>query len=84
VSQPGQAVIRVHLGGHLSWYDSEKRAWLDLPAGGPVALADLAARFGIPAAEIAIISLNRRAVELNGPTARPGDVVEFFPPIGGG
>jgi hypothetical protein len=77
-------VVRIHLGGHLNWYDSEKRAWLELTQPQPIALMDLARRLGVPVAEIAIATVNRRAVDLATAAAAEGDTVEFFSPIGGG
>ena len=34
--------MRIHLGGHLSWYDSEKRDWVERSQPVPVSLGDLA------------------------------------------
>jgi sulfur carrier protein ThiS len=76
--------MRVHLGGHLSWYDPQKRSWLELPQPEPVRLLDLAARLGLPAAEISIAALNGRAVNLAEAIATDDDRVEFFSPLGGG
>jgi sulfur carrier protein ThiS len=76
--------MRIHLGGHLSWYDGEKRDWLELPQPAPIALVDLAAVLGLPPAEVAIISVNRKMVHWSDAAVSDGDVVEFFPPMGGG
>jgi sulfur carrier protein ThiS len=76
--------MQVHLGGHLSWYDPQKRAWLDLSQPAPIALLDLARRLSLPEAEIAIAVVNGRAVDLETTSARDGDRVEFYPPLGGG
>ena len=76
--------VRVHLGGHLSWYDPQKRAWLELTQGGPIALLELVRRLGIPTAEIAVATVNRRAVDLETAVATDGDTVEFFTAVGGG
>jgi sulfur carrier protein ThiS len=76
--------MRVHLGGHLGWYEPQKRSWLDLPQPAPISLLDLARRLGLPEAEIAIAVVNGRAVELETASATDGDKVEFYPPLGGG
>lgn len=76
--------MRVHLGGHLSWYDPQKRTWLELPEPGPVALLEVLRRLGIPPAEIAIATVNRHAVDLETSVAADGDTVEFFTAVGGG
>ncbi len=76
--------MRVHLGGHLDWYDPQKRAWLDVPVTGTITLLALAERLGLPPGEIAIAVVNRRAVELETGRAGDADTVEFFTAIGGG
>ncbi len=77
--------MRVHLGGHLSWYDAGQRAWLDLaeldrPAT-PLALLRL---LGVPPAEVVIVRINGRPAELDDTPLAPGDLVEYYPPVGGG
>jgi len=76
--------MRVHLGGHLSWYDTQKRAWLELSQGNPIALLELVRVLGLPPAEIAVAAINRRTVDLETAVAADGDTVEFFTAVGGG
>jgi sulfur carrier protein ThiS len=87
--------VRVHLGGHLSWYDSERRAWLELDdqaarmacREGPSASLtpiDVAQHLGLPSGEIALVAVNGRVVDPTTVLLAPGDRVEFYPPIGGG
>ena len=76
--------MRIHLGGHLDWYDPQKRTWLDVPVEGTITLLALAERLGLPPGEIAIAIVNRRAVELETASASDADTVEFFTAIGGG
>ena len=76
--------MRIHLAGHLTWYESQKRAWFDLSGVGPIGLFDLLHRLGVPDAEVGIAVLNGRAVELEAAIAQDRDKVEFFPPVGGG
>jgi sulfur carrier protein ThiS len=76
--------MRIHLAGHLAWYEPQKRAWLELRGVGPIGLLDLLRRLGVPDAEVAVAVVNGRALELEAATAKEGDKVEFFPPIGGG
>ncbi len=76
--------MRVHLGGHLNWYDPQKRAWLELTQPEPLPLLHLAQQLGVPAAEIAVAVVNRRAVDLELSIASDGDTVEFFSAVGGG
>jgi sulfur carrier protein ThiS len=87
--------VRVHLGGHLNWYDPQRRSRLELDpqtvgtgcGGGqggwltPVALV----RFlGLPRGEIALVVVNGRVAGLDGILLDPDDRVEFYPAIGGG
>jgi sulfur carrier protein ThiS len=76
--------MRIHLGGHLGWYDGEKRDWLTIEQPDPISLPALAAQLGVPPEEVAIIAVNRRLAHWDDPPVRDGDVVEFFPPMGGG
>jgi hypothetical protein len=76
--------MRVHLGGHLSWYDPQKRSWLELAQPRPIAVLVLARQLGVPEAEIAVVTVQRRAVDLTTAVATDDDMVEFYPPIGGG
>jgi len=89
--------VRVHLGGHLSWYDPGKRAWLELDArtvleagasqdrqSGPLTPAGVARHLGLPRGEIALVAVNGRAVDPDAVQLTPDDRVEFYPPIGGG
>jgi sulfur carrier protein ThiS len=87
--------VRVHLGGHLSWYDPARRSWLELqPAtilkngldgpSGPLTPAHLSRSLGLPRGEIALVAVNGHIVDPDAVTLAPGDTVEFYPPIGGG
>jgi sulfur carrier protein ThiS len=76
--------MRIHLGGHLAWYDREKRDWLEIAQPQPIALAELAAALGVPRAEVALVSVNRRLVHWDDGPVAGEDVVEFYPPMGGG
>lgn len=76
--------MHLHLGGHLDWYDAGKRPWQDIALPQPILLTDLLAQLGIPAGEVAIVALNRRAVPLVGTIVTDEDRVELYPPMGGG
>jgi molybdopterin converting factor small subunit len=88
-------IVRVHLGGHLSWYDSGKRSWLDLDARSvlaassesppiPITPSILAGHLGLPSGEIALVAVNGRLVEPDTLGLAADDTIEFYPPIGGG
>jgi sulfur carrier protein ThiS len=76
--------MRVHLGGHLNWYDPHKRAWLEMYFSAPVTLIELVRQLGVPPEEIAVSVVNGDTVSLENGRAADGDRVEFFPPVGGG
>ncbi len=76
--------MRVHLGGHLTWYDPQKRAWFERAQQQPISLLDLLRDLGIPPAEVAIATVNHRAVDPTTAVATPADTVEFYSAIGGG
>ncbi len=76
--------MRVHLGGHLTWYDPQKRAWLERMQEQPIGLLDLLRELGIPPAEVAIATVNRRAVDPATALASDADTVEFYSAVGGG
>jgi sulfur carrier protein ThiS len=75
--------MRVHLGGHLSWYDPQKRSWIERSRAAPIVLHDLLAQLGVPPAEVSIVAVNGRLAALDDVVAGD-DRVEFYPPMGGG
>jgi sulfur carrier protein ThiS len=76
--------VLLHLGGHLGWYDPQKRSRLVIHLGEPILLSALLEQLEIPPAEIAVATINRQAVELGHALVSNDDSVELFPPIGGG
>lgn len=76
--------MRLHLGGHLSWYDAQKRAWLEVHLAEPISLLALLQQLGVPSAEVAVVAVNGAAVALEEARVSDGDRVELFPPVGGG
>ncbi len=76
--------MRLHLGGHLNWYDPHKQAWLTIQLTEPVRLIDLLEQLQVPAGEVALTVINGRLVQLAEAHVAEGDRVELYPPIGGG
>ena len=74
----------LHLGGHLGWYDPQKRSRLEIHVSEPTHLLSLLERLKIPVAEVAVVTVNRQAVDLGSVSVTDVDRVELFPPIGGG
>ncbi len=76
--------MRVHLGGHLSWYEPERKAWVELHPAGPVTPLAVLRELGVPPGEVAVVRVNRHAAALEDTALAESDTVEFFPPVGGG
>ena len=76
--------MHLHLGGHLSWYDPQKRSQLEIHLSEPIPLVALVEELGLPPAEIAVAAVNGAMVSLEDARVSDVDRVELFPPIGGG
>lgn len=76
--------MKLHLGGHLNWYEPQKRAWLELSLAAPVSLRALLAGLGVPPAEVAILTINGQLASLDTAIVADADRVEVYPAIGGG
>jgi sulfur carrier protein ThiS len=76
--------MRLHLGGHLAWYDAQRRAWIEMRLAAPMALAELLGQLEVPIDEVAITTVNGRAMEAHEAIIADGDRVEVYPAIGGG
>lgn len=76
--------MQLHLGGHLSWYDSGKRSDVPVPLAQPTRLLTLIENLGLPSAEVAIAVVNGSTVSLEEALVSDGDRVQLYPPIGGG
>jgi sulfur carrier protein ThiS len=76
--------MRLHLGGHLNWYDPQKRSWLMIQLAEPMLLVELLDRLQVPPGEVALTMVNGRLVSLEDVRVSDGDRVELYPPIGGG
>jgi len=77
--------MQLYLGGHLSWYDPQKRKRIDIHLSQPTRLFAVLENLGVPVAEIAIGTLNGESLfEFNEVIVTETDVLELFPPVGGG
>ena len=76
--------MRIHLGGHLSWYDPQKRPWLEITVYELIPLKTLVAQLGIPPGEISLTTINDQQVTLDEGQASNADRIAFYPPLGGG
>jgi sulfur carrier protein ThiS len=76
--------MRLHLGGHLNYFDAQQRAHLEIELVGKQRLVDILVRLNIPAEEIFLVSINGEVVALEDAWIQPDDHVQLFPPMGGG
>ena len=76
--------MRLHVGGHLSFYLPDKNANLDLALEAPTRLTDILAKLSIPGGEVVLVVVNGELAELSSVSVTNSDRVELFPPIGGG
>lgn len=76
--------MTLHLGGHLNWYDKERRAWFQVSIARPTPLIEILRALELPVGEVALCAVNGALVELENAMVRDDDRVELFPPIGGG
>ena len=76
--------MRLHLGGHLAWYDPQKRTDVELDLSEPIPLIQLLDQLGVPRAEVAIAAVNGTAVTIEDARVSDSDRVALFPPVGGG
>lgn len=76
--------MRLHLGGHLNYFDEQQRANLEIELVGKQRLEDVLARLRIPVGEIFLVSINGELVALEGAWIQPDDHVQLYPPMGGG
>lgn len=76
--------MRVHLGGHLNWYDPDKRAWVEIHSPEPIPMSVLMQQLHVPPGEVAVAAVNGTLVNVDDAVVADGDNVEFFPPVGGG
>ena len=76
--------MEVHLGGHLAFYDREKRSRFEVHLEAETALVDLIRQMGVPEAEIALAAVNRTIVALPGTWVGNADRLDLYPPMSGG
>ena len=76
--------MKVHLGGHLAFYDPEKRSRFEVHLEAETALLDLVRELGIPEAEIAIAAVNRTVVALAEARVGDADRLDLYSAMGGG
>jgi len=77
-------MVEVYLGGHLNFYQPDKRTRLFVPLEQNLTILALLNQIGIPREEVAFATLNGELAELPSTAVSPGDRIELYPPMGGG
>jgi len=80
----GDSLNAAASGRHLSWYDPQKRSWLELHLSEPIPLVELVRQARLPEGEIAVWWVNRRAISLEEAIVSTAIVLSCNPPLGGG
>jgi len=76
--------MRLHLGGHLNYFDAQQRANLEIELAGKQRLENVLDRLKIPKGEIFLVSINGEVVALEDAWIQQDDQVQLYPPLGGG
>jgi molybdopterin converting factor small subunit len=76
--------VKVHLGGHLGFYEPERRANFEVRLAEPTAAIELVRVWGIPAGEVFLATVNNAVVDLDTAIVTDGDQLSLYPPAGGG
>ncbi len=76
--------MRIHLGGHLDFYRSQKQAWFNYELTKATPLTEVVAQLHIPLAEIALIIVNDTMVDFESTFVNNADTLQIYPPSDGG
>ena len=76
--------MKVHLSGHLSFYNAQRRSNFELKLSQPTPVIELLRTLGIPDGEIFLTAVNNVLIELNDAIVVDTDHLGLYPPIGGG
>ena len=76
--------MKVHLGGHLSFYEAQRRSNFEIRLSQPSPISELIQGWGIPASEVFLTAINNVLVDLNDAVVVDTDHLGLYPPMGGG
>jgi sulfur carrier protein ThiS len=76
--------MEVHLGGHLAFYDPQKRSRFEVRLDAETPLLEVIRMLGVPEAEIAVAAVNRAVVALAEARVGDADRLDLYPPMSGG
>jgi sulfur carrier protein ThiS len=76
--------MEVHLGGHLAFYDRQRRSRFEVHLAAETPLLEVIRMLGVPEAEIAVAAVNRAVVTLAEARVGDADRLDLYPPMSGG
>jgi sulfur carrier protein ThiS len=76
--------MRIFFDRYFEFFHRPLRGWMELELTEPTPLEEVLARLGIPSAETYLVVVNGQVYSPQGLVVHPEDVVQIFPPIGGG
>jgi sulfur carrier protein ThiS len=77
--------VQLYLGGHLNWYDPQKRRSLIIPLKEPTQLTDMLGLLQVPLSEVAVGTLNDKPLfSFEHVILTDADTVRLYPPVDGG
>jgi len=76
--------MKLHAGGHLTFYFPEHKHMLEISLGKPTPLREILAQLGIPLPEVALTALNGELVEAESVIVNDNDQIRIFPAVNGG
>ena len=76
--------MRLHLGGHLNYFDELKRSEFEIELSQEQKLTDILSGLKIPVGEVFLVVVNGELVTLEDARIQPDNYVQLYPPMGGG
>jgi sulfur carrier protein ThiS len=76
--------MQLHLGGHLHYFDSQRRSRIEITVNAPQSIREICVNLGVPPGEVALAVVNGEIVEINEAFVKNDDRVELFSALGGG
>ena len=77
--------MKLYLGGHLNWYEPQRRKSITIHLTQPTLLMDVLVRLKIPISEVTIGVVNGQAFfSFENVAVQDADKLEVYPPVDGG
>jgi hypothetical protein len=76
--------VKLHLGGHLNYYDARHRTRIEVHLREPLPLDALLQQFNIPTSEVMLVVLNGELAARKNPLLVDDDCLDLYSFAGGG